>query len=68
MKYKFTAVDEDDGTKVVLEGETTVWHEQADAFFRFLQAQDFILNERMVADHFLERANDVGNCRANIKG
>lgn len=47
--------------------EHRTWDSQADLFFRFLLAQGYVLSEVDLASFYIDRADQMVDCRSNIK-
>lgn len=56
----------DEGDTIDMSTEEETWPEIADMFFSFMQARQFIVTERDMANYFSERADEMGNLRANM--
>ena len=66
--FTFTTTDYDGPEQievVTVTGRSDTWTEQADLFFRFLLAQGFMVSENDLAEFFLEKADEIGQNRAN---
>ena len=57
--------DYDDGEYVKVTTQEITWPEICDTFFRFMRASGYIISERDVAEHFENRAEEVGDLFSN---